>query len=132
MSGVTRVEDAHVLYGELKDMIGGPHATGVTGLLSDCWRDRGFGDFWAHMLVASGAAEVMLDPELNLWDFAAVQVVVEEAGGRLTDLDGGAGIYGSAQRSRSPALPSFDEGGVYVSLELDATPTPTPTPAARP
>jgi histidinol-phosphatase len=51
-------------------------------------RTRGFGDFWGHMLVARGAAEAMLEPSLRVWDTAAVQVVVEEAGGRMTALDG--------------------------------------------
>jgi len=53
-----------------------------------CWRTRGFGDFWSHMLVAEGAADVAAEPEVALWDLAALQVVVEEAGGRLTDLGG--------------------------------------------
>jgi histidinol-phosphatase len=57
-------------------------------LARNCWRTRGFGDFWCHMLVAEGAADVAAEPEVALWDLAAVQVVVEEAGGRLTDLGG--------------------------------------------
>jgi histidinol-phosphatase len=88
VSAVGRVEDAHVLHGELKDFMAGPYLEPVLALLRDSWRDRGFGDFWAHMLVADGAAEVMLEPIVNLWDFAAPQVIVEEAGGRLTDLEG--------------------------------------------
>jgi histidinol-phosphatase len=44
---------------------------------------RGFGDFWAHMLVAEGAAEVAVDaPDLAIWDWAPMKIVVEEAGGR--------------------------------------------------
>jgi len=57
-------------------------------LARSCWRTRGFGDFWSHMLVAEGAADVAAEPEVALWDLAALQVVVEEAGGRLTDLGG--------------------------------------------
>jgi histidinol-phosphatase len=57
-------------------------------LARSCWRTRGFGDFWSHMLVAEGAVDVAAEPEVALWDLAAVQVVVEEAGGRLTDLGG--------------------------------------------
>ncbi len=63
-----------------------------------CWRTRGVGDAWQYMLVAEGAAEIALDPAVSIWDLAAVQVVVEEAGGRFTDLsgarrpDGGDGI----------------------------------------
>jgi histidinol-phosphatase len=57
-------------------------------LARSCWRTRGFGDFWSHMLVAEGAADVAVEPEVELWDLAAPQVIVEEAGGRLTDLGG--------------------------------------------
>jgi fructose-1,6-bisphosphatase/inositol monophosphatase family enzyme len=45
------------------------------------WRTRGFGDFWSHMLVAEGGADIAAEPEVSLWDLAALQVVVEEAGG---------------------------------------------------
>ena len=53
-----------------------------------CWRTRGFGDFWSYMLVAEGTADIGLDPQASLWDLAAMQVIVEEAGGRFSDLDG--------------------------------------------
>ena len=53
-----------------------------------CWRGRGFGDFWTHMMVAEGAVDVAAEPEVSLWDVAAVQVIVEEAGGRFTNLAG--------------------------------------------
>jgi len=53
-----------------------------------CRRSRGLGDFWQYMLVAEGAAEIALDPEVKLWDLAAPQLIVEEAGGRFTDLGG--------------------------------------------
>jgi histidinol-phosphatase len=49
---------------------------------------RGFGDFWHHMLVAQGSLEMAVEPEVSLWDLAALQVIVEEAGGRFTDLEG--------------------------------------------
>lgn len=51
--------------------------------------DRGFGDFWQHMLVAEGALEAALEPICSLWDVAALQVIVEEAGGKFTDFSGG-------------------------------------------
>ncbi len=57
-------------------------------LIQHCGRTRGFGDFWSHMLVAEGAAEIAIEPEVAHWDLAAVQVIVEEAGGRFTNLDG--------------------------------------------
>jgi histidinol-phosphatase len=52
-------------------------------------RTRGFGDFWGHMLVARGSAEIMVEPELRVWDWAALHVIVEEAGGRISAFDGG-------------------------------------------
>ncbi len=57
-------------------------------LTSRAWRERGFGDFWGHMLVARGAAHVMAEPELAIWDVAALEPIVTEAGGRLTHFDG--------------------------------------------
>jgi histidinol-phosphatase len=57
-------------------------------LARGCWRTRGFGDFWSYMLVAEGAVDLAVEPEVQLWDLAAVQVIVEEAGGRFTDLGG--------------------------------------------
>ena len=63
-----------------------------------CWRTRGIGDAWQYMLVAEGVAEIAVDPVVSLWDLAAPQVIVEEAGGRFTDFagvataDGGAGL----------------------------------------
>jgi histidinol-phosphatase len=52
------------------------------------WRSRGYGDFWGHMLVARGAAHVMVEPELSIWDVAALQPIVSEAGGTTTHLNG--------------------------------------------
>jgi histidinol-phosphatase len=93
VSDVTAIEDAHVLTAQLGDVLRGPYREGVEDLIRDAWRDRGFGDFWAHMLVAGGGADVMLEPELNLWDFAAPQVVVEVAGGRMTTFEGGPPVH---------------------------------------
>ena len=57
-------------------------------LVGRVYRSRGFGDFWGHMLVARGAAHIMIEPTLNVWDVAALQPIISEAGGRLTQLDG--------------------------------------------
>jgi histidinol-phosphatase len=62
--------------------------SGFTSLADKAWRVRGFGDFWGHMLVARGAAEVMVEPELSLWDVAALEPIVRQAGGRITGIDG--------------------------------------------
>ena len=52
------------------------------------WRTRAYGDFWSHMLLAEGAVDVAAEPDLELWDMAALDVIVREAGGRFTGLDG--------------------------------------------
>jgi histidinol-phosphatase len=74
------------------------------GLAWRCWRTRGFGDFWSHVLVAEGAADVAVEPEVDLWDLAALQVIVEEAGGRFTDLRGAARADGGSAVSSNGLL----------------------------
>lgn len=54
-----------------------------------CWRTRGFGDFWSHMLVAEGAVDIALEPAVYPWDVAPLKVIVEEAGGTITGINGG-------------------------------------------
>ncbi|MGD9793142.1 MAG: inositol monophosphatase [Acidimicrobiia bacterium] len=76
----------------------------ITALTRSVWRDRGFGDFWQHMLVAEGAVDAACEPIVNLWDLAAVQVIVEEAGGRFTDLDGHARPDGGSAVSTNGLL----------------------------
>lgn len=57
-------------------------------LVHRAWRTRGFGGFWGHLLVARGAAHVMVEPQLRDWDVAALEPIVTEAGGRVTQIDG--------------------------------------------
>jgi histidinol-phosphatase len=78
--------------------------TRVVDLALRCWRDRSFGDFWSHMLVAEGACDIGLDPVASLWDLAALQVIVEEAGGRFTDVDGQARADGGSGVSSNGLL----------------------------
>ncbi len=68
---------------------------GVPSIAQRAWHARGFGDFWAHMLVAEGAVDAAVDARgVSEWDLAAVQVVVEEAGGRFSDVGGEARLDG--------------------------------------
>ena len=87
-SRVTALGDAQVLYGSGRDIVASGRAPGFQGLLEDVWRERGFGDFWGYALTAEGAAEAMLEIDLSPWDAAAPTLLVEEAGGRVTDLEG--------------------------------------------
>ena len=91
VSGIRDLGEAQLVWSGIEewDAIGGFQR--VVDLGRRCWRTRGVGDSWQYMLVAEGAAEIATDPEATLWDMAAVSIVVEEAGGRFTGLDGTAG-----------------------------------------
>ena len=52
------------------------------------WRVRGYGDFWSYCLVAEGAVDIAAEPEVKLWDLAPLDILVREAGGTFTNLDG--------------------------------------------
>jgi histidinol-phosphatase len=88
VSAVTELADAQLSFGGIEEWAEHGRLDGLLGLAEACWRTRGFGDFWSYMLVAEGAVEIGLDPIVSLWDLAAPQVIVEEAGGRFTDLAG--------------------------------------------
>jgi histidinol-phosphatase len=88
VSGVASLEDAQILYGSGREIMDSGLAPGFDSLLRAVWRDRGFGDFWGYALVAEGAAEAMVEVGLKSWDAAAPTVLIEEAGGRVTDFDG--------------------------------------------
>lgn len=87
-TGIADLADAQVVYAGTQDVIASGEAPGFTRLLGSAWRERGFGDFWGYSLVAEGAAEVMVEVGLSIWDAAAPVVLVEEAGGRITDFHG--------------------------------------------
>jgi histidinol-phosphatase len=95
VSRVARIEDAHLAY----DSVDAFESVGLEAeflaLARRCWRVRGFGDFWAHMLVADGSIDIAVEVGgLAVWDLAAVSVVVEEAGGRCTDVRGESRVDG--------------------------------------
>lgn len=89
VSSVAAIPDAQILYGSGRDIVASGRVPGFEALLREAWRERGFGDFWGYALVAEGAAEAMVEVSLSAWDAAAPAVVVEEAGGRWSDVDGG-------------------------------------------
>ena len=99
-----RVPRSFVVFAGMGDWLSGPHAAGVQRLVSDARRDRGFGDAWGHCLVARGSADVMLELELSTWDFAALQVIVQEAGGRITQFDGAPLVHGGTGLTTNGSL----------------------------
>ena len=91
VSDVETIAESQLIFGELSRTL--DHWPGARALLRDCWRERGFADFWGFMLVAEGAADVMFDGvDLAPWDTAALIPIVEEAGGRNTDIEGAPGL----------------------------------------
>ena len=88
VSGVASLDRAQLLYRSIRDMHASRVGPGFDALLTRVWRERGFGDFWGYTLVAGGSAEAMMEQDLGPWDLAAPWIVVEEAGGRITDFDG--------------------------------------------
>jgi len=96
VSDVATTAEGMVVLGDLEAWAGTPRGDGLMLLIRGAKRNRGFGDFWGHMLVARGAAEVMIEPELSEWDFAALAVIVTEAGGRMTQVDGSPPVHGGS------------------------------------
>ncbi len=91
VSSVARIEDATVSSTSVHGMPAGWHE-----LADRSWSPRGFADFWQYCLVAEGAIELGGDAVVNLWDFAAVQLLVEEAGGRCTTFDNDRPAHGAS------------------------------------
>jgi histidinol-phosphatase len=94
VSNVRDLRDASFSYSSLSGWEEQGRLGGFMDLTRDVWRTRAYGDFWSYMMVAEGSVDICAEPELSLWDMAACEVVVREAGGRFTSLDGVPGPYG--------------------------------------
>jgi histidinol-phosphatase len=88
VSTIADLARSQVLFRSIRDMEVSRVAAGFRNLLAATWRERGFGDFWGYTHVADGIAEAVMEQDLHPWDLAAPWVIVEEAGGRITDFDG--------------------------------------------
>ena len=88
VSKIEALADAQIAFSTLRGLEDAGLGDGLRRLTRAAWRDRGFGDFWGHMLVAQGSAEAMLEYGVRPWDMAAPHLIVTEAGGRMTDLHG--------------------------------------------
>ncbi|WP_281177612.1 inositol monophosphatase family protein, partial [Kribbia dieselivorans] len=94
VSGVTEIANASISSSSIDEWRTAGRARGYLQMTSDAWRDRAYGDFWSYMLVAEGAVDVAAEPELEVYDMAALVPIVREAGGRFTSLDGVEGPWG--------------------------------------
>jgi histidinol-phosphatase len=94
VSDVSTLESASLSYSSLSGWDERDRLDDFLSLSRRCWRTRAFGDFWSYMLVAEGAVDLAAEPELELHDMAALDVIVREAGGVFTGLDGTPGPFG--------------------------------------
>jgi histidinol-phosphatase len=95
VSGVDDLGSASLSYSDLTTGWGALRARFLE-LTDAVWRVRGYGDFWSYCLVAEGAVDMAVEPEVKLWDLAALDIVVREAGGTFTDLAGAPGPHGGS------------------------------------
>jgi histidinol-phosphatase len=104
VSKVSALSDASISY---SDFVGwGDRLEPFQRMLAAAWRTRGIGDFWSHMLVAEGAVDVAVEPSLALWDMAALDIIVREAGGIFTNITGENGPFGGSGVSTNGVLHS--------------------------
>jgi len=102
VSKVSSLTDASISY---SDFVGwGDRLEPFQKMLVAAWRTRGIGDFWSHMLVAEGAVDVAIEPSLALWDMAALDIIVREAGGSFTNTAGQSGPFGGSGVSTNGIL----------------------------
>ena len=94
VSKVRELKDASLSY---SDLVGwGDRKAAFIELQDNIWRTRALGDYWSHMLVAEGAVDISVEPTLALWDMAALDIIVREAGGVFTNIDGVPGSHGGS------------------------------------
>ncbi|HMR48251.1 MAG TPA: histidinol-phosphatase [Arachnia sp.] len=95
VSKVESLADASLSYSDIAEWVASGKGQGFVDLMRGCWRSRAYGDFWSYMMVAEGCVDIACEPELQLYDMAALDIIVREAGGRFTDLDGTDGPWGT-------------------------------------
>lgn len=91
VSKVSEIKDASITYSDFDGW--NEKRPAFTSLIDACWRSRGLGDFWSHMLVAEGAVDIAAEPSLALWDVAALDIIVREAGGKFSSITGEPGPH---------------------------------------
>ena len=90
VSKVSSLEKAFVAFGEIRHSY--PYRKSLLDLLDRCMTQKGIGDILGYLLLAQGSADIVIDTPMP-WDIAAVKIIVEEAGGKVTDFDGNDTIY---------------------------------------
>lgn len=88
VSTISRLEDASLSYSDDSDWQRIDKVKQLDELKNKTWRQRAYGDFWSHMMVAEGSVDIAAEPKLALWDVAALIPIVEGAGGMMTGING--------------------------------------------
>jgi histidinol-phosphatase len=104
VSDTGTIGEAFVISDGAGSFVGTSNEAWYLDVVARAKRTRGLGDFWAHMVVARGSADVELAPEVMLWDYAALVPVVVEAGGRMTTFEGGPLHHGGSALTTNGAL----------------------------
>ena len=125
VSDVSRLDDASFSYSSLSGWEERDRLDAFLALSRRCWRTRAYGDFWSYMLIAEGAVDVAAEPDLALHDMAALDVIVREAGGQFTSLDGAPGPLGGNALATNGRL--HDQALAFLgSVSDDDDPDATP------
>jgi histidinol-phosphatase len=95
VSGIDELESASMSFSDLTTGWD-ERRSRFLDLTDAVWRVRGYGDFWSYCLVAEGAVDIAVEPEVKLWDLAPLDVLVREAGGSFTNLEGAGGPHGGS------------------------------------
>ncbi len=119
VSDVSRIEDASLSYSSLGGWEERDRLDDFLALSRTCWRTRAYGDFWSYMLVAEGAVDLAAEPDLQVYDMAALDVIVREAGGIFTSLDGEPGPGGRSALASNGKL--HDQALAFLGSVDDAS-----------
>ena len=130
VSDVRRLEDASLSYSSLSGWDERDRLDDFVSLSRRCWRTRAYGDFWSYMLLAEGAVDIAAEPELELYDMAALDVIVREAGWPVHLPRRHRRTVGR-QRARPPTDTSTTPRCPSSAPSATTTPTPTRRAADR-
>jgi histidinol-phosphatase len=104
VSQVSEVSDASISFSALTDWKEQGRLGALMDFATSCWRQRAYGDFLSHVLVAEGAVDIATEAVVAVWDVAAIEVLISEAGGVCTTLDGEPGATGGTVLSTNGLL----------------------------
>ncbi|MDL9936825.1 histidinol-phosphatase [Gordonia sp. ABSL1-1] len=121
VSGVRDLDSASLAFSSLSGWADRGIRDEFVGLTDAVWRVRGYGDFFNYCLVAEGAVDIAAEPEVSLWDLAPLDILVREAGGRFTALDGTPGPAGGSAVATNGPL----HDGVLAALEAPQADAPS-------